>query len=82
VKVNLYGTAGCHLCEQAKELVWPLVLQYQFRLIEIDIADNDDLIERFGTLIPVLTAYPTHRELRWPFTAEEIDAFFAELFSM
>jgi RNase H-fold protein (predicted Holliday junction resolvase) len=79
VKVNLYSTVGCHLCEQAKVILWPLLLQYQFRLNEIDIATDDALIEQYGTRIPVL-GVPNHMtELNWPFSAQQVDEFFAEL---
>jgi hypothetical protein len=79
VKVYLYSTIGCHLCEQAKIMLWPLLTQYQFRLMEIDIAEKDELIERYGVRIPVLGAPGHVSELNWPFTAQEVDVFFAEL---
>lgn len=79
MKVYLYSTAGCHLCEHAKAVVWPLLLQYQFRLMEIDIADNDELIALYGIRIPVLASPVSTRELNWPFNADEVDAFFSEL---
>jgi glutaredoxin len=79
LKVYLYSTLGCHLCEQAKQLLWPLVIQYQFRLMEIDIADDDALISRYGIHIPVVGSPASERELNWPFNREEVDIFFAEL---
>ena len=79
MKVNLYGTVGCHLCEQAKTLLWPLLMQYQFRLMEIDIADDDALAEQYGIRIPVLASPASKRELNWPFNADEVDTFFSEL---
>jgi hypothetical protein len=82
MKVFLYSTAGCHLCEQAKLVLWPVLAQYQFRLVEIDIADSDSMIERYGAHIPVLGAPEGRRELNWPFTAEEVDAFFSELMGL
>jgi len=86
VKIYLYSTVGCHLCEQAKVVLWPLLMQYQCRLTEIDIATTDALIEQYGTRIPVLSAASqpsaNHRELNWPFTAQEVDAFFAELIGL
>jgi glutaredoxin len=79
VKVYLYSTVGCHLCEQAKVILWPVLLQYQFRLVEVDIADSDELIEQYGTRIPVLHINNNSRELNWPFTAQDVDILFAEL---
>lgn len=79
VKVYLYSTLGCHLCEQAKVVLWPLLLKYQFRLLEIDISNSDDMIEKYGTRIPVLGVGDNFKELNWPFTPEQVDSFFAEL---
>ncbi|GGY72596.1 glutaredoxin family protein [Cellvibrio zantedeschiae] len=79
VNVYLYSTVGCHLCEQAKTILWPVLQQYQFRLSEIDIAEDDKLIEQYGTRIPVLRVANYSNELNWPFTAEQVDAFFAGL---
>ena len=79
MKVYLYSTVGCHLCEHAKAVLWPLLLHYQFRLNEIDIATDDKLIEKYGTRIPVLAAPNHSTELNWPFTTQEVDAFFIKL---
>jgi glutaredoxin len=79
VKVYLYSTVGCHLCEQAKVILWPLLLQYQFRLVEVDIAESDELIEQYGTRIPVLHVNDPATELNWPFSAQEVDKLFTAL---
>lgn len=79
MKIYLFSTLGCHLCEQAKVILWPLLLKYQFRLAEIDISTSDEMIEKYGTRIPVLGAGESLAELNWPFTPEQVDSFFAEL---
>jgi hypothetical protein len=79
MKVNLYSTAGCHLCEQAKIIIWPFLLQYQYRLKEIDIADEDVLMAKYGVTIPVLGSPASERELLWPFNADDVNLFFSEL---
>jgi hypothetical protein len=84
VKIYLYSTLGCHLCEQAKVILWPLLLQYQFRLVEVDIADSDELIEQYGTRIPVLSTHQLDAnadtsQLNWPFSADDVDKLFAGL---
>ena len=79
MKIYLYSTLGCHLCEQAKVTLWPLLLKYQFRLAEVDISNSDEMIETYGTRIPVLGASDNLTELNWPFTPEQVDRFFAEL---
>jgi hypothetical protein len=79
VKIYLYSTLGCHLCEQAKVILWPLLLKYKFNLVEIDIATSDNMIEIYGVRIPVLGASEHIAELNWPFTSEEVEDFFAKL---
>lgn len=71
----LYGTSGCHLCEQAEAVLMPLVQQSV--IIEcVDVADDDDLLVRFGTLIPVLES-SDGRYLQWPFDLRAVEAFLA-----
>ncbi|HWV16031.1 MAG TPA: glutaredoxin family protein [Cellvibrio sp.] len=82
MRIYLYTTAGCHLCDLARAIVWPLLVKHDFRLLEIEIADDDDLISRYGVRIPVLASSMTARELNWPFTVSDIEAFFSDLASL
>lgn len=66
----LYTTGGCHLCEQAAALL-RAVMDAPFRLVEI--ADDDDLLERYGVRIPVVRRLDTGAELDWPFDAAAIE---------
>jgi glutaredoxin len=52
--VTLYGKAGCHLCEEAKAAIAPLLREFRATLREIDIAGDATLMERFGCDIPVI----------------------------
>jgi len=50
---QLFGTLGCHLCEQAEGLLMPLV--ERGLLVELlDIADNERWVDEYGLRIPVL----------------------------
>ncbi|WP_049721955.1 glutaredoxin family protein [Gilvimarinus polysaccharolyticus] len=70
--IILLTTAGCHLCENAQEL---LAVHADFlQLSTIDIATDDALIERYGVRIPVLRS-STGSELDWPFDAERLNAW-------
>ncbi len=73
--VYLYTTAGCHLCEKARVEIWPVLAELQWQLQEIDIADSDDLIERYGIRIPVVALSPLGPELGWPFTTDQLRDF-------
>ena len=64
----LYGTDGCHLCDEARAILGQFGLAWQ----SIDIADDEVLLERYGTRIPVLSKLDTGDELDWPFSHEEI----------
>jgi hypothetical protein len=69
---HLYATDGCHLCEDAMELLEALSLPVQY----IDIADDDELSARYGLRIPVLRR-DDGAELDWPFAEAEIRRFIA-----
>lgn len=51
----LYGRDGCHLCDEAREVVLPLVRDAGDVLLEdVDIDSDDRLLARFLERIPVL----------------------------
>ncbi len=52
--VTLYTRPGCHLCEDAKAAIAPLLAEFGARLREVDIAGDAVLEERFGWDIPVI----------------------------
>jgi hypothetical protein len=71
VPLVLYHTSGCHLCEKARDLLWPFISSRQISLVEIDIAESDLLIESYGIRIPVLVS-SSGVELDWPFDQKQI----------
>jgi len=77
----LYSTVGCHLCEQAKALLLHCLDQNEYRVEEVDIADDDALMERYGVTIPVVAKAGGEKdgeqkqELNWPFDAEQLQAW-------
>lgn len=75
----LYSTPGCHLCELAKEVLWPLLEEFNLRMNEVDIADSDRLIEKYGVRIPVLAVPGVEQELNWPFDQHQVREFFASI---
>ena len=52
--VTLYSRPGCHLCEEAKAAIAPLLLEFGAVLREVDIDDDAVLKERYGWDIPVI----------------------------
>ena len=41
----------------------------------VEIAEDDGLLERYGTRIPVLRREDSGAELDWPFSTDEVDRF-------
>ena len=50
----LYTRTGCHLCEKAKQALIELKKSIPFSFEEKDIAQSDELTERYGLMIPVV----------------------------
>ena len=69
---QLYGTLGCHLCEQAQVVVGQLQQEFDIQLTLKDIADETSLVESMGHVIPVLENSGTGEQLTWPFDPEKL----------
>ena len=74
-KLTLLGTSACHLCEQAEGLLNDINIAYE----KIDIAEQEQWQERYAIKIPVLLNTSDTRELCWPFTIHDIQAFIKPL---
>jgi glutaredoxin len=53
--VVLYGRAGCHLCEEALEVVNRVRGTFPFELVQVDIEADERLLAAYLERIPVLT---------------------------
>lgn len=73
----LYTTLGCHLCEQCKSIIWPVINNMSIRLQDIEIADDNVLIEQYGVRIPVVRLEGEKEDLGWPFTAQDLSRYLA-----
>ncbi|MCC5797668.1 MAG: glutaredoxin family protein [Methylophaga sp.] len=73
-KLQLFTTAGCHLCELAEQAIHNAGLSPDYQLELVEIGDNDQLVEQYGIRIPVLRSDKGH-ELNWPFDENAILAF-------
>src|SRR5260221_12509854 len=54
VQVTFYTKAGCHLCEEARDMLDDIAAQTTFELTEIDIRSDNELFERYRYRIPVI----------------------------
>lgn len=52
--VTLYSRPGCHLCEQAKSEMAPLLAEFGARLFEVNIDEDPDLRARYDHDVPVI----------------------------
>lgn len=52
--VKLYSRPRCHLCETAREILEDLQTNFNFTIEEINIDLDDDLVEKYGIMIPVV----------------------------
>ena len=52
--VTLYSRPGCHLCEEAKAAIEPLLREFGANLHEVNINEDKILMERYAFDIPVL----------------------------
>ena len=74
MRLILYSTVGCHLCEQA--LLHYQALDLSALLYVQDIAFDDALFARYGVKIPVLSLQTQQGqrvdELPWPFDSVQL----------
>jgi glutaredoxin len=56
--VTLYTRPGCHLCEEAKAAIAPLLREFGAVLREVNVDEDIVLKERYGEDIPVIFIGP------------------------
>jgi glutaredoxin len=54
IEVTLYTRAGCHLCEEAKAQIAPLLREFGAQLREVDIDADPALREQYTNDVPVI----------------------------
>jgi predicted DCC family thiol-disulfide oxidoreductase YuxK len=70
-KITLISGPNCHLCDQAKQLLYPLLEGKNIQLNELNVKDDVALFEQYGLRIPVVV-FADGSEKGWPFTAAQI----------
>lgn len=71
----LFGTEGCHLCEEAEELL--IAAQVDFK--SQDIMASEQWQDYYGLLIPVLWHAQSQNQLNWPFDSLQIQSFISAI---
>lgn len=77
MELIFYTTDGCHLCEQAEQVLMTTPLADPVPVSVVDISESEALVGRYGTRIPVLQRDDTGAELNWPFDGTDVQQFVA-----
>ena len=76
----LLGTSGCHLCEQAEEIILQSRIIHPHWVVElIDIAEQSEWQDKYAIRIPVLYHPGSQEDIGWPFDTEQVDQFVSRL---
>ena len=70
-EITLISGPNCHLCDQAKAMLYPLLEVKNIQLNELNVRDDAALFEQYGMRIPVVI-FTDGSEKGWPFTATQI----------
>lgn len=73
--LRLYSTLGCHLCDEAIEVIRTTCPELLAELDVVDIAEDSDLMDAYDVRIPVLQVIESGSELGWPFGPEDLRTF-------
>jgi hypothetical protein len=79
MRLMLFGTSGCHLCEQAELIVNACVPD---DVEHVDIAEQEQWQELYAIRIPVLYDPKTKQELGWPFDLAQVEEFIGRVACM
>ena len=55
IRVDIYSRPGCHLCDDAKDVIDRIRTRYPFALNVINVESDPELEAAYGTEIPVIT---------------------------
>lgn len=53
-KITLYGKPGCCLCDEAKDVVERVQENHPFKLEQVDISKDSQLLGKYGERIPLI----------------------------
>ena len=82
MELILYSTDHCSLCDEALELIFSMPELAGHSVRVVDVALDEDLLERFGERLPVLefqVADTAGQVLDWPFDSQTVRGILATL---
>ncbi|PYU21855.1 MAG: hypothetical protein DMG30_16505 [Acidobacteria bacterium] len=78
LEVTFYTRPGCHLCDEAKLQIAPVLAEFGARLCEVNIDADPTLFERYNLDVPVIfladRKIAKHRVDRSQFRRQLLDA--------
>lgn len=77
IEVTFYTKAGCHLCEDARELLEEIAQEIEYGLTEIDIRSDMAVFEMYRYRIPVIVINQ-EKVLEAPIEADELAQAFQQ----
>ena len=76
MRINLFTTLGCHLCEDALALLNEFSAEkVTLDIIEVEISHSARLLEQYGERIPVVKVLHANDELGWPFDSGQLETY-------
>jgi hypothetical protein len=72
-RITLVGRPGCHLCDDAREVVGAVCAELDVAWDEVDITTDEDLTARYGEQIPVTLVDGRQHDF-WRVDAERLRA--------
>ena len=54
IRVEIYSRPGCHLCDEAKEVIDRAASRHQLDVRVLNVEDNPEWEAQYGTEIPVV----------------------------
>jgi predicted DCC family thiol-disulfide oxidoreductase YuxK len=76
MRLLLYGTDHCHLCDEAENLIYRALEGRTYELSKVDISESDALMEKYALSIPVLALEQSKAStLNWPFNEADVVSF-------
>ena len=77
-EVVLYTGPQCHLCDHAEEILSPLLVRQDIKMMKRDISSDISLKKKYGLRIPVVL-FSGGIEIDWPFTTFQIEEILNDL---
>ncbi len=76
----LYTTTGCHLCEQAEEVLNSVLDgNPSLHWTPVEISDDPALVSAYGLRIPVIRLQGQDADLGWPFDDAAVSHYLARV---